>query len=749
MDIRREIGSYEGNIQYIDLTSLKDYTRIIFLLNDLKFYIDIPLNYKPNNTDVITVEECNDMMINVNLYSYRKRPTLHKLLTYIEKKYNKIEHTTRQKESTETDDFELQLNILKEKLNKSIPKMHGKLTSETEQGRRELQIEHLSKINEERTSSGSILVNEYISILKNLKDNNNIKIKLEDENIYNWIVELHNLKSNSCKIVVNIYLHDKLYPNYPPQLVILSPILISSFYKKIKNLKMVKLEYWTPTRGMNYIINKLWQIFNINNCIDETKQLTVSNESKLNLLLQQLQNCDNMDDVDELDNTIYHCIKKETTLFVKTSKKVRWKAGTGYGHVGISEWDINEYVKSKHEQELQMKNILKQIYKLLKELDEDERVNLITQTDLIKYLKNRLNGLNLLEFGKSRDLYGFVVKIVSFLATDKMTNFFSSTGYDIYKSVICILKQAEISSKLNTDKTDVISKFIIGNISSYNSLRIVEVREVTKEINLYFKQLSSIKANFGIIKNFTYKSELGRKNQTRISKEITSLMNDLPIHYNSSIFAVFDEEDIGKIRFAISGSDKTPYDSGLFIFDVYIPITYPVVPPKVNLFNNGNVRFNPNLYNDGKVCLSLLGTWSGDKGESWNANTSTLLQVLISIQAQILIETPVFNEPGYETYIGKPIGDDMNMSYNQNIRLYTMRHAMNDLLENIDTTYECFKDVIINHFIQKKDYIKTIVNEWCKDSTNKTTNVRVPNKTTNQMYDGAKTKLFKLLDNLQ
>ena len=38
----------------------------------------------------------------------------------------------------------------------------------------------------------------------------------------------------------------------------------------------------------------------------------------------------------------------------------------------------------------------------------------------------------------------------------------------------------------------------------------------------------------------------------------------------------------------------------------------------------GRVRFNPNLYNCGKVCLSLLGTWSGP---SWDPGTSTLLQV--------------------------------------------------------------------------------------------------------------------------
>lgn len=38
-------------------------------------------------------------------------------------------------------------------------------------------------------------------------------------------------------------------------------------------------------------------------------------------------------------------------------------------------------------------------------------------------------------------------------------------------------------------------------------------------------------------------------------------------------------------------------------------------------------------YDTGKVCLSLLGTW---EGPSWDPQTSTLLQVLVSIQAMIL-----------------------------------------------------------------------------------------------------------------
>jgi hypothetical protein len=44
-----------------------------------------------------------------------------------------------------------------------------------------------------------------------------------------------------------------------------------------------------------------------------------------------------------------------------------------------------------------------------------------------------------------------------------------------------------------------------------------------------------------------------------------------------------------------------------------------------------------------KVCLSLLGTWSGP---GWISGQSTLLQVLISIQSLILCEEPYLNEPG-------------------------------------------------------------------------------------------------------
>ena len=70
------------------------------------------------------------------------------------------------------------------------------------------------------------------------------------------------------------------------------------------------------------------------------------------------------------------------------------------------------------------------------------------------------------------------------------------------------------------------------------------------------------------------------------------------------------------MKILITGPSNTPYDSGCFVFDIYFPANYPKVPPKVNLDTTGagTVRFNPNLYNCGKVCLSLLGTWAGGAG---------------------------------------------------------------------------------------------------------------------------------------
>lgn len=66
--------------------------------------------------------------------------------------------------------------------------------------------------------------------------------------------------------------------------------------------------------------------------------------------------------------------------------------------------------------------------------------------------------------------------------------------------------------------------------------------------------------------------------------------------------------------------------------------------PQVHYHSSGR-RINPNLYENGKVCLSLLNTWNGDEDEMWSPS-STLLQVLVSIQGLVLVPKPFYNEAG-------------------------------------------------------------------------------------------------------
>lgn len=92
------------------------------------------------------------------------------------------------------------------------------------------------------------------------------------------------------------------------------------------------------------------------------------------------------------------------------------------------------------------------------------------------------------------------------------------------------------------------------------------------------------------------------------------------------------EDRMDLLSFLIRGPEGTPYQDAVFIFGAALPDNYPNAPPKFHFhaFNAG--RLNPNLYAEGKVCVSLLGTWSGqDEREIWTKD-SNIVQILISIQ---------------------------------------------------------------------------------------------------------------------
>ena len=78
--------------------------------------------------------------------------------------------------------------------------------------------------------------------------------------------------------------------------------------------------------------------------------------------------------------------------------------------------------------------------------------------------------------------------------------------------------------------------------------------------------------------------------------------------------------------------------------------------------------------------MSLLNTWHLKKGEKWNPNEATILQVLLSIQALVLNEKPYFDEPGHDTWSARVILEHKLNAYNEDVfvlccktMLYTLR----------------------------------------------------------------------------
>ncbi|KAL9180251.1 hypothetical protein ACHAXT_008221 [Thalassiosira profunda] len=189
-------------------------------------------------------------------------------------------------------------------------------------------------------------------------------------------------------------------------------------------------------------------------------------------------------------------------------------------------------------------------------------------------------------------------------------------------------------------------------------------------------------------------------------------------HPNASIFVCYGEERMDMARALVVGATGTPYAMGAFVFDICYPQLFPACPPMLHFMTTGGgqVRFSPNLYNDGKVCLSLLGTTNaGDDSQRWQPDSSSLAQVLLSIQSQILdVAEPYFAEGGGHGGLeGTQAGERGSRRYNNTLRLATLRHA---IIEPLGSPPKGFEDVTRRHFAMCKRRILVQAKVWLMES---------------------------------
>lgn len=322
-------------------------------------------------------------------------------------------------------------------------------------------------------------------------------------------------------------------------------------------------------------------------------------------------------------------------------------------------------------------------------------------SDLAKLIKETFDALR-----KQVDSFISIIEISQFMVKDQ------ACGNELYEKMLALREKmeqgfpeptiAETAQSTSTYFDSGVTQDIVGFLKSDYEIRmrkhVFDSCETMKEFRSHYYMRN--------------KSNMKRKLMKRLAAEYADLPTSLPIHYDSCILFRFCEEQMSHAQMLIIPPYETPYGGGCFIFDVYFPDRYPSVPPKVNLATTGggSVRFNPNLYNSGKVCLSILGTWSaGSQGEGWNPGLSTFLQVAISIQSLVFVPEPYYNEPGYERNMGTQYGNDASRKYNDVIQRGTTQWAMIDLLKNPPPVW---KDVIHSHFRMQGKRALANVKSW-------------------------------------
>jgi len=249
---------------------------------------------------------------------------------------------------------------------------------------------------------------------------------------------------------------------------------------------------------------------------------------------------------------------------------------------------------------------------------------------------------------------------------DDNDSFEEGITYDSLKTVD--KKKLEMSASSDSDISAIICN--ISKTSPQSSFQMSNFQLGILEKFEHFQYVAEVHSSHQFFWTLPLRSGSGvsKSFYTAVNKDIKILKTSLP----RGIFVKGFEDRLDLYSAMIEGPCGTPYEDALFFFDIWIPPNYPNLPPRVHYHSFCSDRLNPNLYEDGKVCLSLLGTWSGEGTELWSPK-SNLYQVLLSIQALILVPQPYFNEPGFELQRGSVIGEKESRAYNEGAVLKTLK----------------------------------------------------------------------------
>jgi len=148
------------------------------------------------------------------------------------------------------------------------------------------------------------------------------------------------------------------------------------------------------------------------------------------------------------------------------------------------------------------------------------------------------------------------------------------------------------------------------------------------------------------------------KRAMRIATNQITAYNKGPLdglHFNQ------DPENALKINFTLIGPKETPWEDFVMNGVVNIPSNFPFVPPELVFHTKTH---HPNIYPDGKVCLSIL---KSEQDETGYFKASELWSPALDIRCIFLCILNLFTEPNLES----PANLDAKILYQNDIKSFT------------------------------------------------------------------------------
>jgi ubiquitin-protein ligase len=542
----------------------------------------------------------------------------------------------------------------------------------------------LSTIIESHKKTDSLFTPEEVgsSIIKELQkidEKNNIFFEknIIVEDVYN--IKISNFSEKHPELSLKLILDKNYYPLVPPDIMIL-PSIDPIFMYELINSPELNIRTTNKIRNIEYVIEYL------KNKINDYNIDYKLNSEITNLMIQLLKN--------------NNFKMKGITYDENSNKENKTKKLSGIGYGGSTgTWDVNAYLNN---------------------LTRIKHTNDNLLNDLCVFIERNRSNKDLFDIHTRFNLYQFWIDL---LEKYEITE---EKYYSSIKNILIIINYLNLKIKIpflemfidlpdTKEITEI--KTIIKLVKKEDDVVMTESKILNYVSVMKEYQFDSFpyheKNRHAFVNEMKNLSSFNRSNTVNyIAKQYKQLSGSsaLPLTDGSGIFFRQDCDALSVFKFLIIPNEDTPYKYGCFVFDVYLSPDFPNEPPKVlhATSKKNNFRFNPNLYSDGKVCLSLLGTWSGQSAsEKWippSASNpgSTFSQLMLSIYSMIFTEFPWYNEPGRESGISNADKCPRSIEYNKELQIGTIKYA---IINQLRYPEEGFENVIKTHFKLKQDEV--------------------------------------------